>query len=182
MNAGSFLNGEMENKIWNKINADLEKDSPVFTYNTDIEQDGYHVVLDIDIDPGGGFESGYATTSFTALLKAEPHFRFAIHKEHFTDEIGKFFGMQDVLIGYKDFDNKLIIKTNDKTSVRKLFSSPQLREIIAALEDFTFGIHHHTNNGVKSPYLELMIEDGITDAVRLRQIFNAFYVVLTLIE
>ena len=53
------------------------------------------IVLEIDIDLGGGFESGYETTVFSADLHTAPAFRFAIHEQHFTDEIGKFFGVEE---------------------------------------------------------------------------------------
>ncbi|MCW3109070.1 MAG: hypothetical protein JWQ09_3576, partial [Segetibacter sp.] len=135
-------------------------------------------------DLGGGFESGYETTTLTAPLHALTDFRFAIHEEHFTDEIGKFFGMQDVVIGYEEFDKRLIIKTNDQAKAREIFADASVRTVFQSLENFTFGIttHHSTDSTTKDPFLELIIETGITDVNKLRTIYKAYFSVLTAVD
>ncbi len=177
MSVENYIKGENEQQIWEQISADFDKGNQLQSYNAVITQGNARIILDIDVDLGGGFESGFSTTIFNALLPDYPAFRFAIHKEHFIDELGKFFGMQDVVLGYKEFDEKLIIKTTDKAAVRKLFASPELRETIVSIDDFTFGIHHHNKDGIDKAYLELYIETGITDTFLLRKLYNAFYTV-----
>ncbi len=177
MSVENYIKGENEQQIWEQISADFDKGNQLQSYNAVITQGNARIILDIDVDLGGGFESGFSTTIFNALLPDYPAFRFAIHKEHFIDELGKFFGMQDVVLGYKEFDEKLIIKTTDKAAVRKLFASPELRETIESIDDFTFGIHHHNKDGIDKAYLELYIETGITDTFLLRKLYNAFYTV-----
>ena len=95
----NFIKGSGEDEIWQQINDQFLQNSDPLEYTAIIEQENRKVILDIDIDLGGGFESGYETTSLTAPLHHTTDFKFAIHEEHFTDEIGKFFGMQDVVIG-----------------------------------------------------------------------------------
>lgn len=181
MEIDNFIKGSAEDEIWQQINEQFLQNPDPLEYTAVIEHGKYRVVLNIDIDLGGGFESGYETTSLTAPLHSLTDFRFAIHQEHFTDEIGKFFGMQDVVIGYEEFDKKLIIKTNDDTRVKELFANPSVRNVFQTLEDFTFGItaHHASSSESKEAFLELTIETGITDVSKLRTIYNAFYTVLT---
>ena len=117
-----IISGKNEDEVWEKIKKELVANPDLLDYRVTIKQQKRKILLDIDIDLGGGFESGYSTTTLLALLQNEQDFRFAIHKEDFFDEVGKFFGMQDVEIGYPEFDKKLIIKTNDKAKVKAVFS------------------------------------------------------------
>ena len=182
MKPENLVKGGTEAELWQKIRSDFSKEEDLLAYNATLVYKNRKVALDIDIDPGGGFESGSATTAFVAWLPVIPPYRFAIHEQHFTDEIGKFFGMEDVLIGYRDFDEKLVIKAHDKATIRKLFASPAVRETFMSLHDFTFGIHHRKTDNTDKAYLELYIEHGITEPEKLQQIFNAFYAVLELVD
>src|SRR5438270_11504690 len=96
------IKGQTEDEVWKWIDSDL-KDS-VLEYHAVIEQGNLQVKLDFDIDPGGGFESGYSYTSFTALVPVTNSLRMAIHRQEVMDELGKFLGMEDVVIGYPEFD------------------------------------------------------------------------------
>lgn len=184
MENNNVIKGSTEDEIWQQISEEFAKNPDPLEYTAVIEHGNHRIVLDIDIDLGGGFESGYETTSLTAHLPTTTDFRFAIHKEHFTDEIGKFFGMQDVLIGYEEFDKNVVIKTNDERKVKELFVDPSVRSAFQHLDDFTFGIttHHVADSTSKDPYLELNIENGITDVNKLRAIYKAFYNVLSALD
>lgn len=175
--------GLNEDEIWQKINAEFLINPDPLQYSVMIQQGNKQVVLDIDIDLGGGFESGFETTTLAAELANPTDFRFGLHQQHFSDEIGKFFGMEDVEIGFPEFDKKLIVKTNDRLKVREIFSDESVRKVFERLEDFTFGItHHKAENEKKARFLELEIESGITDPKKLREIYHAFFSVLVLVE
>ncbi|MCW3080205.1 hypothetical protein [Segetibacter sp.] len=181
MDNPNFIKGTTEEEIWKQVSQQFIQNPDPLEYAVVIAHDNHQIILNIDIDLGGGFESGYEATSFTAPLHAATDFRFAIHPENFTDEIGKFFGMQDVVVGYDDFDKKVIIKTNDKQKVSELFSDESVRAVIQKLENFTFSIatHNATDSTDKTTFLELVIERGITDLDELRAIYSAYYSVLT---
>lgn len=172
--------GTTEEQIWKQIATDINDD--VLEYHAIIQQGPVEIYLDIDIDMGGGFEGGYATTSYRAPLTGTA-FQFAIHEEHFTDEIGKFFNMQDVTIGYPELDEHLIVKTNDEAKVKTLFNDEATRKTFTELENFDLGITLHSleDSDEKQAFLELNIEDGITDIATLRQLYHAFYTVLVAI-
>ncbi|MDB5193908.1 MAG: hypothetical protein JWQ96_3471 [Segetibacter sp.] len=133
-----IVSGNNVDEIWQKIALDLSSDP--FEYGALIEDRSKRILLTIDIDPGGGFESGYASTSFSAAIEKNSGFKFAIHREGFLDEVGKFFGMQDVVIGYEEFDKKVIVKTNDAERVKTVFADEQARKVLATIPDFTLAI------------------------------------------
>lgn len=62
------------------------------------------------------------------------------NKEHFIDAAGKFFGMQDKVIGYPEFDEKVIVKSNNEKQVKELFKDEQVRSTLASIDDFRFSL------------------------------------------
>lgn len=176
--------GQTEAEVWQNVEADLNKNEDVYDYNVIIEQDDKKVSLIIDIDLGGGFEGGYASTSFNAEVADAKGFRFGVHRDGFIDDIGKFLGMQDVEVGYAELDKHLIIKTNHEEKVKALFADSNVRAVFEQLDDFDFGIRMHSveHEDHKHAFLELNIEDGITDPAELRKLYSAFYSVLLTID
>ena len=165
-------------KAFDEIIFGFEEQPDLFSYDKAVMFSGYRVELYIDIDMGGGFESGFATTILRAKLETDPDFRFALHHEDFFDEIGKFLGMEDIEIGFVEFDKKVIIKTDDEHRVRRLFSDSSTRKVFGDMKGYNLGLNHHHDHDIKESYLELEMEEGITDPLRLKPIFFAFCDVL----
>ncbi|MBS7564268.1 hypothetical protein KHS38_07610 [Mucilaginibacter sp. Bleaf8] len=176
------VTGTTEQEIWPVIEADLADDD-VLNYEVLINQSGRQVILTIDIDPGGGFEGGYEITELKAPVGIAHDFRFGVHDVDFIDEIGKFFGMEDVKTGYDDLDGHVIIKASDETLVRRVFEDAEVRAVFASLDDFDMGIHNRQLEGTDTelPTLELSINYGIIDPETLRKIYRAFDEVLHVI-
>lgn len=180
-----IISGHNEDEVWSQLQHDLTQTPNLLQYRAQINQQNKIIHLDIDIDLGGGFEGGYATTIFSAAFRNPDQFRFAIHEEGFFDDLGKFFGMQDVEIGYPEFDKAFIIKTNDESRVRTIFTDDEARSILLTLKDFTFEVvltESETNGDVNDSILELIIEEGITDPIRLRHLYRVFFGTLNLID
>ena len=57
-------------------------------------------------------------------------FRFTIYRKCIFSGLGKFFGMQDVEVGYPEFDDAFIIKGNDEAKLRALFANDRIRQLI----------------------------------------------------
>ena len=184
MEQAKVISGNTADEIWRKIEADFEANPDFFEYRAVIEQDGVSVMLDIDIDLGGGFEGGYALTRFVSNLKNFDDFRFSLHRQDIIDGIGKLFGMQDVRLGYPELDKNLIVKTNNEKRLVDLMSDELVREVILSLPEFNFHIGHHSsaNTQVESAFLELRIDDGVTNPVRLRSLYNVFIKVLKKVD
>lgn len=178
------ISGDNLDEVWRQLAADIDSNDLLLQYNVLINHLNKKVSLEIDIDPGGGFESGYQTTKFSSNIQNSTHFQFAIHHQGFIDEIGKFFGMQDVITGFPEFDKKVIVKTNDEAKVKSIFSDEKVRNVFEDLTDFVF----HTTSFIvpgsdsEGKFIELNIEDGITDPIMLREIYEAFYSVLIAID
>lgn len=173
-----LITGNTTEEVWEQINADYANLESVNDYHIAIEQAGHHITLDIDIDLGGGFEGGYEITSLTARLR-NTSFRFAIHPQDFLYEIGKLFGIQDVKIGYPEFDKNVIVKTNDEIRVKQLFADPSIREVFQSLSGYSLGISEDEDDTL---LLELNIQRGITDAAELLNIYSAYYKVLSSLD
>ncbi len=183
MAATKQISGSTTDDIWQQVSDDLSGQE-IYNYNVFLVQDGRKVELVIDIDLGGGFESGYELTSFEAPVASEHDFRLALHHQDFIDTVEKFFGMEDVVIGYPGFDEALIIKTNDRERTRRIFSDVNVRELFQSLSRFALHITHHPVDGQKEkePFLEFTIEKGVIDPEVLRDLYDAFYKVLSGIE
>lgn len=174
MNETRIISGSSEDELWLQVTSDLSA-ADVFEYDVILQQANRPVELNIDIDLGGGFEGGFELTTLKAPLTSTGDFRFALHKEHFLDEIGKFFGMQDVVTGYPGFDKHVVVKTNNEEKIKSIVADEGFRAFIQSLEeDFTFGTTTHDHKQL----LEFTIEKGVTDPVMLRAMYHQFYAVL----
>ena len=176
--------GHNEDEVWQQVTADLTQNPDLLQYRAVIHQQNKEILLDIDIDLGGGFEGGYATTIISAPFSNSQGFRFIFHEESFFDDLGKFFGMQDVEIGYPEFDDRIIVKTTDEARVRTILSDDTIREVLLTLKDFTFEVVLPDDDDTQNNHsrLELIIEEGITDPARLRTLYNIFFRTLNLID
>ena len=116
----------------------------------------------IDIDPGGGFETGSAVTFLMAPVALAQDFRLTLHHQGLIDTAGKFFGMEDVVIGYPEFDEALIVKTNDRERTRRIFSDASVRGVFRSLRAFALHLEHGHIAGRKGkqPFLELRTDAG----------------------
>ena len=184
MEQTKIISGNNENEIWQQVTADLNSGKELLEYETVLNQGTRKVLLDIDIDPGGGFESGYEYTRLTSEIQKINDFRFAIHHEGFIDKMGKLLGMEDILTGYPEFDKKLIIKTNNAEKVKTIFADNSIREVLQTLADFTLHITHHRvdSEDEKEAFLEFEIQRGITEPSELRKIYHTFYNILLSID
>jgi hypothetical protein len=177
-NAKTFSADDIS-QLWKLVKSDIASGSDFLQYDASLELPQSKTFLIVDIDLGGGFQGGISTTSFKAHLSTAPPFKFAIHDETFMDEIGKFFGMQDVVIGYPEFDDLLIIKTDNEEMTRLVFSDKEARKTIQTLNNFSLYVEH-TEGSPSS--LHLIINEGITASERLEELHAAFLSVLAGLE
>ena len=56
-----------------------------------------------------------------------------IYESKYISEISKFFGMQDVEIGDKQFDKRFIVKSNNEINVWRLLKNDRIRKLILNL-------------------------------------------------
>lgn len=107
-------------------------------------------------------------------------FHFTVYREGIFSEIGKWFGMQDVTVGYEDVDRDFIIKGNDEARLCQLFSNQKIRDLIAAQPEIHFSVEDDDGNiwtkmfpaGVDE--LKFQVAGVINDLDRLKLLYELF--------
>jgi outer membrane protein assembly factor BamB len=75
-------------------------------------------------------DSSYTYTRIRAPFINKDGFRFTVYRKSIFSGLGKMLGMQDVEVGYPEFDEAFIIKGNDETKLRALFANERIRQLI----------------------------------------------------
>jgi hypothetical protein len=112
-------------------------------------------------------------------------FAFTIYRKGFFSDLGKRLGMQDVDVGYREFDEAFIIKGNDENKLRELFSNRRIRELVAAQPNIRFSVVDDERKfwGKKGfpadvDELHFQVVGVIKDVERLKLLFELFSVTL----
>ena len=177
----TIINAASEGEIRQQLTAYLQREGDAFQHRVSLQDGQKTILLDIDIDPGGGFESGYATTRFSAPVAVATDFAFTFHPEGFLSDFAKLFGLQDEVVGYPEFDEKVIIKTNDAEKVRAVFSDGAVRQTLSALSSYNLQLDGN-NEADRTRKLTLEIEEGITEPAALLPLYHTFRQVLAQVE
>jgi hypothetical protein len=126
--------------------------------------------------------TGKVTVVFTQLRAPYINpdgFRFSIYRRGFFRDIAKSLGMQDVEVGYPDFDRDFIIKGKDAGKLRALFGNERIRELISAQPEIHFEVKDN-HRGWGSAYppdvdeLRFHVGGVIKDVERLKLLFELF--------
>ncbi|MEO6670718.1 MAG: hypothetical protein ABIN36_14650 [Ferruginibacter sp.] len=192
MEKQKIIRGNTDAEVWSQVQEDMNHISYPFMYSADIQHNEKSVFLNIEIDLGGGFDSGFQTTSLTApvpiqfttlssRINEHKNFRFALHDEDFIDKVGKFFGMEDVQTGFAEFDKNLVVKTNDVERIREAFADEQTRKVFENLPGFNMHIASYGHEDSHCS-LELTINRDITNVEELKKVYDAFVNVLDAFE
>lgn len=176
------LFGPSKEEIWRQFAAQTGSDyvSGGFWKGDRIEatHDCWTIVLDTYTVSTGKTSTTY--TRMRAPYSTADGFHFTIYREGIFSEIGKWFGMQDVTVGYEDFDRDFIIKGNDEEKLRQLFSNQRIRDLIAAQPEIHFSVQDDDGNvwtkmfpaGVDE--LRFQVVGVIKDLERLKLLYELF--------
>ena len=172
------ISGNSEDEIWQIIAEQLNTKEDDLDFTAQFTTTAHSVTLDIDIHPDRGEENEKPVTSFSAQLHDETVFRFHIEKQGLKQEIGKLFGVQDVIIGHPEFDKKFLIRTNDESKVKEVLSHAEVSSTLLNHPIVEFKIRERRIGMNKEIVLTLELEGGITEPEKLRNIFQPFKIVL----
>lgn len=135
---------------------------------------------------GGSSMSHDTTTTYTRLRAPyvnKDGFRFTIYRKSIFSGLGKLLGMQDVEVGYPEFDDAFIIKGNDESKLRALFANPRIRQLIEmqpyiqlTVKDDEGWFGTHFPDGVDELYFS--VQGVIKDVEQLKSLYNLFAEVL----
>lgn len=130
INMGLF--GPSKKEVWKQlseeINANLVEGG--FWKGNRVEGRHNNWVIYLDTYTVSTGKSSVTYTRMRAPFINMNNFSFKIYKSGLFSDIGKAFGMQDIEVGYEDFDRDYIIQGNDEGLVTKLFSNSKIRELI----------------------------------------------------
>lgn len=161
--------------VWSELLPDFSTPAELHNYHLDLQVGKWLILLDIVSSPGGGFEGGYGSTGIKAQLPATSGFEFVVYPDDFLNKIGKLFGMEDVVLGYKELDDQLIVKTNNKEGLSKVFADTDVRNVFANLSGFSLKLENDDDEGTT---LDLSIQRAVSDYSEFKEIFGAYFRIL----
>lgn len=177
--------GPSKKEIWSKLSEEVGgkfiergffKDSKI-----EIQHGEWTITLDTYTVSTGKSNTPY--TRIRAPYVNKGGFRFTIYRKTFFSDIGKMLGMQDVEVGYPQFDEDFIIKGNDEYQLKKLFDNSKIRELISCqprihlqVKDDEGTFRGYFPDGVDELYFQSI--GVIKDIERLNQLFDLFAEVL----
>jgi hypothetical protein len=136
------------------------------------------VQLDIDIDLGGGFESGSELTTFTARVPAQVALRFALHEQDWMHEIGKLLGLTDIELDDPEIDAAFMISTNDPATLHDLLANPELRQTLLRYRDLRL-VLGPVGSDSDEVVLEFSKDQALQEPAQLQEVYH---LLLTLLQ
>lgn len=134
--------------------------------------------------------TGKSSTTYTRIRAPfvdKRGFYFKIYKKGIFSNVGKLLGMQDIEVGYDDFDRDYIIQSNDESLVKKLFANYKIRQLIQ--EQPRLKLEIKDSEGMFGPKfskneqeLYFMVVGVIRDIPLLKSLFELFSETLETLE
>jgi len=128
--------------------------------------------------------TGKSSTTYTRMRAPYVNpdgFTFTVYRKGIFSDIGKWLGMQDVTVGYPEFDEAFIIKGNDEAKLQKLFSNQTIRDLISTQPAIHFAVanpsHLFWNTNDSQPggdELYFHVVGVIKDVERLKMLYELF--------
>src|SRR5687767_501722 len=114
------LFGPSRKEIWRKLSEEvggkLVEGSWSKADKVQVEHDDWTLTLDTYVVHAG--KTIIVFTRMRAPFVNPEGFRFTVYRKGIFSGIGKMFGMQDIEVGYPEFDEAFIIKGTDESRVR----------------------------------------------------------------
>jgi hypothetical protein len=106
-------------------------------------------------------------------------FRFSIHRASIFTYLGTLLGMQDIQVGFPEFDEAFVIKGNNEAAVQSLCGSDTLRELVTAQPKFQLSIQDdegwfQTKYPPTVDVLVFNVAEQIRDVDRLKGLYDVF--------
>ena len=179
------LFGPSKKEVWQQLSEEIQADyiEGGFWKGDKIQAhvDNWIVVLDTYTVSNGKSSTTY--TRMRAPFINLDGLYFKIYREGLFSGIGKMLGMQDINVGYNQFDENFIIKGNDEDRVRRLFSNERIRSLIEVQPRMNLEIKDDEGffstrfpEGVDELYF--LVPGVIRDVEQLKELYELFGEVL----
>ena len=179
------LFGPSKEEVWRQLCGEIRADYVEGGFWKGDKVQAHHGQWTITLDTyteshSNGTTSHYTTyTRIRAPYVNKDGFRFTIYRKGFFSELGKLLGMEDVEVGYPEFDDAFIIKGNDAKKLRALFANPRIRGLIEMQPDIRFTVKDDEGwfstafpEGVDE--LDFRVAGVINDVDRLKGLYYLF--------
>lgn len=187
LKGGIFMGlfGPSKKEIWQQLADEIQADyiNNGFWSGDRVEAhiDNWIVVLDTYTVSTG--KSSITYTRMRAPFTNFSNFYFKIYRAGFFSGLGKILGMEDINIGYDEFDEDFVIKSNDEEKIKQLFSDKTIRDLIEMQPQINLEIKDdegyffkHFPEGVDELYFQ--VTGVIKDIERLKELYELFAEVL----
>ena len=183
----SQIFGPGRDEVWSQIAYDIEgeyidggfwhKDTLHYQYKE------WTILLDTYTDHHSGEGSSTTYTRLRVPFINKDKLSFNIYREGFFSSIGRFFGMQDIIIGDKFFDEGFVVQGNDEDKIKQLLDSDEVKRLLGIVPNVHIEIRRDDGffgnsfpKGVDQLYFETM--GIITEREVLFNLFQLFSTVL----
>jgi len=179
------LFGPSQQEVWSQLCKEIEADivDGGFWRGKKVVAKANEWTITLDTYTVSNGKTSTTYTRMRAPFINKDHFRFKIYRSGVFSELGKLLGMQDVEVGYPDFDENFIIKGNDTEKLKRLFSNPKIRELISQQPRIYFEVKDDEGwfgaefpEGVDELYFQ--VPGLIRDVERLKSLYYLFVEVL----
>ncbi|MBI3788848.1 MAG: DUF3137 domain-containing protein, partial [Ignavibacteriales bacterium] len=179
------LFGLDQNEIWRQLSSELGATfvEGRFWKEGKVQSQTKEWVITLDTYKVHANNAHITYTRIRAQYVNKDGFRFTIYRKSIFSEIGKFFGMQDVEVGYPEFDDAFIIKGNEESKLRSLFNNVKIRALIHAQSEIYLHVKDDEGwfktkfpDGVDELYFQ--VRGAIQDVQRLKALYELFAEVL----
>lgn len=174
-----------KNEVWQQLAEEVGGEHVAGTWKTGSKVQVYVDEWTVTLDTYA-VSTGQSTVIYTRMRAPYVNadgFRFTVYRKSLFSGLGKLFGMQDIVTGFRDFDDAFIIKGNDAKKVRELFSNERIRTLLEAQSNVHLEVKDDEGFfGAKFPdgvdELCFHVAGIITDIDRLKALFDLFAEVL----
>lgn len=177
--------GPSKKEIWQQLAEEIQADyvSHGFWSGDRVEAhvDNWIVVLDTYTVSTG--KSSITYTRMRVPFVNIDNFYFKIYRTGIFSGIGKMLGMEDIDIGYDEFDEDFVIKSNSEEKVKQLFLNKSIRDLIQEQPQINLEVKDdegffvaHCPEGVDELYFQ--VTGVIKDIDRLKELYELFSEVL----
>ncbi len=175
------LFGRYKRKIWQELCDRIDADFFKHRFQSKDRIEAYYKNWIITIDKF--IVDKIIFTRIRAPFVNRDDFKFKLVREYKAHRISKFLGMQDVIVGYPDFDKSYIIQGSDERKLNMLFSNPDIRQLISYQSKIHLELKHD-NGWFKKKYPEginelyFHVSGVLKDIDQLHDLYDLFAITL----
>ncbi|MCI0388167.1 MAG: DUF3137 domain-containing protein [Acidobacteria bacterium] len=179
------LFGPSKDEVWRQLSQEISADFIVggFWRGSKVQATVKEWTVTLDTFTVSTGKTNIPYTRMRAPYVNKDGFRFKIYRKGFFSELGKLLGMQDIEVGYPEFDNEFIIQGNDADKLRALFANPTIRQLIAVQPEIRLEVKDDEGwfgadfpEGVDELYFQVV--GVIKEVERLKLLYELFATML----